>query len=233
MEKLMIKIEKCTVFDLQCDALVNTTNILGYMGKGLALEFALRYPEMAEEYKRKADSNEIRIGEVSYFAYEDKLIVNFPTKIDFRYPSKIEWIEMGLKSFVSEYKNLRIKCVCFPKLGCSNGGLEWHEVKPIMMKYLNGLDIDVYICEDTNSEAIGKEKEMVDAFNDTDFDSFHFNFRLNTKQKNMLHISKPIKRFREIQQFDGIGISTYKSLFTYFYNLKKNNKRPEILSFDI
>ena len=104
MEGKMVEYYDGSVFNVEADAIVNTVNCTGVMGAGIALEFSLRYPAMLEHYEKMCKIREIKIGRVDYFCDEEKTIINFPTKWHFKYPSQIEWIEMGLKDFVATYK---------------------------------------------------------------------------------------------------------------------------------
>jgi O-acetyl-ADP-ribose deacetylase (regulator of RNase III) len=145
----MVKIERGkTIFDSSAQTLVNTINCVGVMGKGLALEFKNRYPAMFDKYKSFCDKGVFKPGVLWIYKAEDgKWILNFPTKIDWKNPSKIEYIEEGLKKFVEIWSEKGITSVAFPLLGCSNGGLNPDEVIPIMEKYLNqceGLDVTIY-----------------------------------------------------------------------------------------
>lgn len=216
----MIKYYNGSVFNAPSDAYVNTVNCVGVMGTGIALEFKLRYPEMYDDYKNKCSANVINVGKVSYYKNGDgKTIVNFPTKYHFKYPSQIKWIEDGLKDFIKTYKTYKIKSVAFPKLGCGNGGLEWENVRCLMERYLSNLDIDVYICLDNISYAEGKEKDMLDAFNNTDTNSLGNHIRLSSKQKSIIESNKPYSRFFKILETESIGVKTYSEIFNYFYNL--------------
>ena len=98
----MIVVSKGTVFNTDAKALVNTVNCKGVMGAGIALEFKLRYPAMNKDYVSKCESGLIKVGKVDYFC-GNPTVINFPTKYDFKFPSRIEWIESGLKDFVNTY----------------------------------------------------------------------------------------------------------------------------------
>lgn len=225
-EEVMIEYLDGTVFNAPVQSRVNTVNTVGFMGAGLALEFALRYPELLENYEKKCEQRKINIGKMDYFDIDDKTkIVNFPTKGHFKYPSRISWIEAGLKSFLETYKENGIDSVAFPRLGCANGGLDWAEVKPLMEKYLGLLDIPVYICLDKLPYAEGIEKEMVDKFNRTDIDVFAKICRLTKKQHEVLTSTKPLQRFWHLSKKQGIGMKTYSSLFNYFYNWKDTGEQ--------
>lgn len=226
----MIKITDSTVFNTSADCIVNTINCVGFMGKGIALEFALRYPKLEELYVEACHKKQIHTGRVYFYEIDGQKIINFPTKFHFKYPSQIEWIEQGLQYFVDNYKSWGIKSVAFPLLGASNGGLNPQEVEEIMIKYLSTIDIVVYICHSKLLE--GKEFEMVNAFNSTPVSEMKKHIRLTTKQVNALiqHQHK-IKRFIDISKIDGIGIDTYKSLFRMFY-FNENHCNEQLSLFD-
>ena len=77
--------------------------------------------------------------------FKQRKILCFATKVNWKYPSRIEWIERGLQNFVKNYKKWNITSIAWPKLGCTNGKLDWEtQVKPLMLKYLDNIDI---ICE--------------------------------------------------------------------------------------
>ena len=133
------------LFSSPAQVLVNTVNTVGVMGKGIALEFKKRYPEMFETYKRQCDKHNLTIGRLMLWYAPDHWILQFPTKEHWRNPSKLEYIEKGLMAFVRKYADYNITSIAFPKLGCGNGELNWTDVKAVMEKYLKDLPIDVYI----------------------------------------------------------------------------------------
>lgn len=214
----MINYYEGTVFNTDANAIVNTINCDGFMGAGLALEFALRYPNMLKDYENKCKNKQIKIGLIDYFKDQNITIVNFPTKNSFKYPSNIAWIKQGLQNFRDTYKSNNITSVAFPKLGCSNGGLDWDIVKNEMEKYLSDLDIDIYICTDTLKEAQGKELEMLQEINTISIEDLSQKVKINQKQKMALINNRPYKRFWMIAKTPDIGKTSYKNLFTYFYN---------------
>ena len=228
----MIKYFNGTIFNIKADAIVNTVNTVGVMGAGLALEFALRYPQMYSAYKQKCDEKSLCVGELMYYQGYEKIIINFPTKWHFRYPSKIEWIEKGLKEFVKTYKKYNVKTVAFPKLGTLNGGLSWLDVKELMEKYLEPLDILIYICLDTIIEPQGKEAEMVDTVNSLSIDVISSEIQLTKKQAQLLKEALPIDRFWKINEIEGIGVAAYTKIFNYCYNNKNSNKTEQTSFFD-
>jgi O-acetyl-ADP-ribose deacetylase (regulator of RNase III) len=212
-----------TVFNAPVKTIVNTVNCTGFMGAGIALEFKLRYPLMYEDYKTKCERKEVKIGRPYLFEQSDDLwILNFPTKVHWKYPSRMKWIEEGLRYFTSKYNKLNFKSIAFPKLGCSNGGLKWSDVKPIMESYLSDLDVDVYICLDEKTDAEGVEMQMIQCINDTTKSALIKNVGLNSKQAEIILASMPFKRVRQIYMINGIGDATYSKIFTYFFNAVTN-----------
>lgn len=113
------------------EALVNTVNCVGVMGKGIALQFKRRYPEMFSEYEKACKRNEVRIG--SMFVVETgeltgpKYVINFPTKRHWRSPSDLSYVDEGLKDLVQVIRELKITAIAVPPLGAGNGGLAWPE----------------------------------------------------------------------------------------------------------
>ncbi|RLI77322.1 hypothetical protein DRP05_10440 [Archaeoglobales archaeon] len=123
------------------------------------------------------------LGMVFTFQMEEPHILNFPTKDHWRYPSKLEWIEEGLKYFADKYKSLNIKSIAFPKLGTDKGGLEWEDVKDLMEKYLGNIDILVYVCYDNKPDLI--EQKMIQEVNTLSYSPKLRKMLEKTKLKNM------------------------------------------------
>lgn len=141
----MIEYIEGDIFNSPAQVIVNTVNTVGVMGKGLALSFKKRYPEMFEAYRRACEKRQLTIGKLMLYYAPDHWIMMFPTKENWRNPSKIDYIEEGLKKFVNTYTDKSITSIAFPKLGCGNGELSWDDVKPVMERYLKPLPITIYI----------------------------------------------------------------------------------------
>jgi len=141
----LIHYQKGDIFGSKTQVIVNTVNCKGVMGKGLALAFKQRYPEMFPVYQQECKTGKLRIGRPSLYQRSNPWILNFPTKNEWKFPSKIEYLEKGLAYFLDNYKKAGITSIAFPKLGAQNGKLSWDEVGPLMAKYLSQLDIDVYV----------------------------------------------------------------------------------------
>src|SRR5258708_15451641 len=140
-----LQYQKGDIFEAQTQVIVNTVNCQGVMGKGLALAFKQKYPDMFKVYQQECKAGKLGIGRPTLYQGSTPWILNFPTKDSWRAASKLEYLEKGLEFLVAHYKNAGIKSIAFPKLGAQNGKLSWDDVGPLMARYLSQLDIDVYI----------------------------------------------------------------------------------------
>lgn len=133
----------------QAEVLVNTVNCEGYMGKGIAYQFKLQYPENNIDYVKACKSGNLKVGKLHYFREKGKLIINFPTKDKWRANSKMEYVADGLDELVKLINLLNIKSIAIPPLGSGNGGLIWGEVKQLIEQKLSVIskEIEIYIYE--------------------------------------------------------------------------------------
>src|SRR5262245_37084449 len=135
-----------SLFQSPARVLVNTVNVVGVMGKGIAKDFKFFFPEMFREYQARCESKALDIGKLYLYRGPHKWVLNFPTKKHWHQPSKPEYIEAGLKTFVAGYAQSGITSIAFPRLGCGNGELHWNrQVRPLMEKYLAKLPIEVFV----------------------------------------------------------------------------------------
>jgi O-acetyl-ADP-ribose deacetylase (regulator of RNase III) len=146
---------KGNIFDSTAEATVNTVNTKGVMGKGIALQFKKNFPEMFKAYAKACQENAVVIGKMHVWQnsamFGPRFVINFPTKDDWRHPSKIEYIQSGLQDLVGVIKDFNIKSIAIPPLGCGNGGLDWNLVKPIIVSALGeltGVDVHIYAPAD-------------------------------------------------------------------------------------
>ena len=136
------------LFDSDAQTLVNAVNCVGVMGKGIAAAFKTRYPAMFEDYAARCKRGEVVPGKPCPFVDPSGIIVlSFPTKDHWRGASRLSWVTTGLDHFAAHYKEWGIRSIAFPALGCGAGGLDWGEVKPVMIEKLGGLDLDLEIYE--------------------------------------------------------------------------------------
>jgi len=134
------------MFNSNAQTLVNTVNCVGVMGKGVALKFKERFPEMFNDYVRRCEQKAVKLGEP--YVYDDRSgvkIINFPTKDHWRSPSRLRDIEHGLDFLVQHHSDWNITSMSMPPLGCGNGGLEWSEVGPLIYWKLHGLPLDIEV----------------------------------------------------------------------------------------
>lgn len=134
-------------------ALVNTVNCEGYMGKGIAYQFKMQFPEMNKEYVNKCKRNELIPGKLHCYNTGSKFIINFPTKNKWREKSKMEYITSGLDELIEVIKANSISSIAIPPLGSGNGGLIWSEVKEVIIQKLTDIsqNVDIYIYEPSHN----------------------------------------------------------------------------------
>lgn len=169
----MITFEKNNILNVKAEVLVNSVNLMGIMGKGIALAFRETFPENYRLYKKACENNEIDIGKI--FVTETgqlfpKFIVNFPTKKHWRYPSKYEWIKAGLDSLKSWLRENQISSIAIPPLGSGNGKLDWNKVKLMITDSLKEFEenIEIIILEpsseiQTKSAKVKTESKLTPA----------------------------------------------------------------------
>ena len=161
-ERMMIMFSYISgdILNSSAKCLVNTVNCEGYMGKGIAYQFKLRFPLNNKDYISACHKKTLYIGTIHTFEEDGKIIINFPTKDKWRGKTKIEYIHKGMKKLVEYLKINEIKSIAIPPLGCGNGGLKWSEVKPIIISYLepfkDNIDIQIYEPNDFSSARIAK-----------------------------------------------------------------------------
>ncbi len=148
----MIHFKQTNLLQSDAEALVNTVNMVGIMGKGIALQFKETFPLNFKLYQKACKAGEVRIGKM--FVTETgqltgtKYILNFPTKTDWRSNTKLEYISAGLDDLLKVIEEKNITSIALPPLGCGNGGLDWKHVRPIIESKLlavsDRINIEVY-----------------------------------------------------------------------------------------
>lgn len=147
----MLEIVKGNLLKASTDALVNTVNTEGVMGKGIALQFKQAYPDMYRAYERACETGQVKLGlmdvhDLGGLGGGARWIINFPTKGHWRAKSRLKDIEAGLVDLVSTVKRLEIKSIAIPPLGCGYGGLRWEDVYPMIQSAFVGLqDVQVLV----------------------------------------------------------------------------------------
>ncbi len=150
----MIRYITGNILDSEAQALVNTVNTMGIMGKGIALQFKKAYPNNYKSYERACKNEGVEVGKMFVTldrntTSDEKTIINFPTKKNWRRPSEYKYIEDGLDNLIEVINARKIKSIAMPPLGAGNGGLSWENVKKLIEHKLGHLDIDIYVYEPT------------------------------------------------------------------------------------
>jgi O-acetyl-ADP-ribose deacetylase (regulator of RNase III) len=149
----MISFTQGNLLEARAEALVNTVNTVGVMGKGIALMFKERFPENFRRYAAASKSKEVRTGRMFVTEVSElggpRWIVNFPTKQHWRGDSRLEWIIEGLRDLRRFLVVNQVKSVAIPPLGAGNGGLNWADVRPEIEAALADLDTEILVFEPT------------------------------------------------------------------------------------
>lgn len=195
-----------SVFDSPAQTLTNTVNTEGVMGKGIAKAFRERYPEMYSEYRKICMNRGLQIGNLHLWKGMDHWVLNFPTKTTWRQPSKIEYIEEGLNTFVKNFEALGITSISFPPLGCGNGGLNWQVVRPIMESYLGKISIPVYIHNlHVGAEFVPEHSEIIKI--PDSFPQFLSDIMSSIlENKSLFFTGSSDQPFRVLQKDDGLVV---------------------------
>lgn len=163
----MIRFKTGDMFAEEAEALVNTVNCVGVMGRGVALQFKRAYPSNFKAYAARCKRGEMKPGRVFVFetgsGVPPQYIINFPSKRHWRGKSRIEDIESGLQSLVQEIRERDIRSVAIPPLGTGLGGLDWSLVRSRIIEAFNKLDsVDVTVFEPGGGPADGRANRSSD-----------------------------------------------------------------------
>jgi len=155
---MVIQESQGNLLEADTEAIVNTVNTVGVMGKGIALQFKQAFPENYKRYKAACDRGEVRIGEIFVHDHHHfgprRYILNFPTKRHWRSKSRIEDIGVGLTALAEVVQKLGIETIAVPALGCGNGGLAWGEVRPMIHEAFGPLpEVKVLLFPPTGAPA--------------------------------------------------------------------------------
>ena len=243
----MIRFVTDDIFLSPAEALVNTVNCEGYMGKGLAYQFKLKYPDNNIDYIKACKTGELTIGHLHFYKESEKLIINFPTKDKWREPSKLEYINKGLDDLRRIIIDQRINSIAIPPLGSGNGGLNWLEVKAIVVEKLSSLtNVDIYIHEPgVTSKLAPKSKPKLSL---AALILVYIKMYLNSKIFNPLvlqktaffmdvKLSNPYFRFKAYKNgpYDNSIRIISRNILEYknFYNIKSTKKLYDSIYFEI
>lgn len=217
---MAIEFKKDNIFNSKAQVIVNTVNCVGVMGKGVALVFKLRYPKMFEIYQDYCKQKFIGIGKLWLYKGENDApwVLNFPTKIHWKYPSKIEYIEKGLSKFVETYKEKDIHSIAFPLLGTHNGGLDKPEVLQLMNKFFSqceNISIEIYEynpgAPDDLFESFKTKWNAIPLFEKKTATGIRSQKQIETLNNAINSLN--VKSMISLIECDGIGIKTMEKCF--------------------
>ncbi len=222
-----VKIVKGNLFTSKAQTLVNTVNTVGVMGAGIALEFRLRFPEMFEKYLELCKRKQISIGKLWLFKAKDHWILNFPTKIDWKDDSKIEYLEKGLQKFVDSYKEKGITSIAFPVLGSRHGNIPEEESILIMQRYLCKIDIpvEIYRYDPNSPDDLYNSLKNKLLFMSVDEIKEKTKIQKQYAEKLLKILNNDnINNISSLISVEGIGIKTLEKVFDYLFDRTKEIK---------
>jgi O-acetyl-ADP-ribose deacetylase (regulator of RNase III) len=154
----VIELQQGDILKADAEALVNTVNCVGIMGRGIALQVKKAFPENYEAYRATCDREEVQPGRMLVFDRQGfinpRYIINFPTKRHWKGKSRIQDIEAGLRALIEEVRTRGIRSIAMPPLGCGLGGLDWEQVRPIIEEAFRSLpDVKVLLYEPVGAPA--------------------------------------------------------------------------------
>lgn len=201
----MIKFTTGNILESDAVAIVNTVNCEGFMGKGIAYQFKLKFPKNNHEYSKLCKSNRFNIGDIFVFSENNKIILNFPTKDKWRKKSEYLFIEKGLLTLKNKIIENQIASVAVPPLGCGNGGLDWDRVKDMIINELGGLEkTEIIIYEPLYNEKKKFNLEITSAP------------KLSTAHLLLLEIKLKLKKFNKTRLQKVAYLNNIKSGQNYF-----------------
>lgn len=156
---------KGNLFASHMQTIVNTVNCVGVMGKGIALAFKNKFPDMYEDYKSRCNRREVRTGYPYLYRSLTHQIILFPTKEHWRENSKLTYVTEGLAKILENKERWNLQSLAIPPLGCGNGKLDWGVVRPIMVRELSklGIPVEIYVPHSSDSFRVKGKKRPVKA----------------------------------------------------------------------
>jgi O-acetyl-ADP-ribose deacetylase (regulator of RNase III) len=226
----MIIEKKGNIFTTECQTIVNTINCIGVMGAGIAYEFRLREKEMFAKYKILCTNKQLDIGLLWIYSKKDSStyqnILNFPTKYDWKHPSKEEYLHKGLQKFIDTYKQKGITSIAFPLLGADKGGINPDISLNIMKKYLSQCDIDIEIWHFDKMAKDDNYEEFVSMFESMELDYIRRESKIRIDKLKL--IKNAIKRsdinsLSSLIRVKGVGEGSIEKLFEYSKRYKQDS----------
>lgn len=221
----MIKLTTGNILESDADAIVNTVNCEGFMGKGIAYQFKLKYPENNSIYEKACRIGNFHVGDLLIVKEQNKIIINFPTKNRWRMKSEYQYIEAGLNTLVNKLNSIDAKSIALPPLGCGNGGLDWIKVKEMILEKLLPYenDFNFIIYEPSSDIKTLKNKKRIPKLNASHLILMQLKMGLNKFNKTRLQKSAFMLNF-----FSGEDYFKFSA-----YNYGPYNHTIDILARDI
>lgn len=216
-----LRIISGNIFTSSCQTIVNTVNCVGIMGAGIALECRLRYPAMYQQYADLCKEKKIDIGTLWIYKATERWILNFPTKQNWKYPTKEEYLHAGLKKFMGTYEARGVESIAFPVLGAQNGGLDAARSIEIMESYLRDcpIRVEIYKYDPTAKDDLFdkfKEKMLTLGLEDlksaTGLRSDYIERIRDALQNPNMH------QLNQLAKVNGIGDKTLEKAFAFVRN---------------
>ena len=214
------------IFTTKAQTIVNTINCVGVMGAGIAYEFRLRYPDMYKKYQEYCYEKKIHIGTLWIYKNEDRNVLNFPTKYDWKYPSKEDYLKLGLQKFVDTYKERGITSIAFPLLGADKGGIDKNRSLSIIKSYLSKCDVDVEIWHFDPTAQDDLYNDFKNKFKNLDNETIKKESSLNMgmiKKLQTALLRDDINSLSGLLRVKGIGEVTLEKAFKYVLEEKKEH----------
>lgn len=205
------------IFSSGAEAIVITVNCEGVMGAGIALDAKNRWPTIYDSYSKKCELNEFHIGDIMWDRSVSQQVALFPSKKLWRAPSKLSYLKDGLNTLHTDIIRRSITSIALPHLGCSNGGLIWSDVKPLVMEKLSGIDglkIELWkFDQNFIDQDFQKFREVFLLLNQIEASSW-VNFSKNTEKfMREVLINSELTNFVQLSEVKGIGKKTLEKIY--------------------
>ena len=233
----MVEVKKGNIFTSERQTLVNTVNCVGVMGAGIALEFKLRHPAMFDKYVEHCNNKMIDIGKLWIYKPADdskdqRWVLNFPTKLHWKNPSKIEYLKKGLEKFTKTYQSKGIESIAFPVLGSTSGGLDEETSLSVMRNYLDQCTIPVEIYRYDPTALDDLYEDFKYKFMRTSDDQLAKSLKLRAdlvrKIKEVMDWEHGINSISQLASVKGIGLVSLEKSFRYIMDNPENDT-PQLL----
>ena len=205
------------IFSSGAEVVVITVNCEGVMGAGIALDAKNRWPEIYDVYSKRCELNGFDVGEIMWADSVSKKVALFPSKKLWRAPSKLSYISEGLDALRTDIDQMSITSIALPHLGCSNGGLTWSEVKPLIVEKLSTIDgllVELWKFEQNFvDQDFQKFREVFLSLNPKDASSW-VSFSKNTEKFiRQVLIESELTNFVQLAEVKGVGKKTLEKIY--------------------